>query len=68
MGAEAVIPCNPTRKTLIPCDFQVYKVRNAIERCFNKLKYFRCIPTRFDRRATHFRSILQLAAAMLRMR
>jgi transposase len=68
MGAEAVIPCNPTRKTLIPYDFEAYKVRNAIERCFNKLKHFRRIATRFDRRATHFLSFLQLAAAMLWMR
>ena len=68
MGAEAVIPCNPTRKTLIPDDFEAYKVRNTIERCFNKLKHFRRIATRFDRRATHFLSFLQLEAAMLWMR
>ncbi len=35
MGAEAVIPCNPTRKTLIPYDLEAYKVRNTIERCFS---------------------------------
>ncbi|MBN9323728.1 MAG: transposase, partial [Delftia acidovorans] len=39
MGAEAVIPCNPTRKALIPYDFEAYKARNLIERCFNKLKH-----------------------------
>ena len=54
MGAEAVIPCNPTRKQPIPYDFEAYKVRNTVERCFNKLKHFRRIATRFDRRATHF--------------
>lgn len=68
MGAEAVIPCNPTRKTLIPYDFEAYKVRNTIERCFNKLKHFKRIATRFDRRAIYFLSFLQLAAAMLWMR
>jgi transposase len=68
IGAEAVIPCNPTRKTLIPYDFQAYKARNLIERCFNKLKHFRRIATRYDRRALYFLSFTQIACAMLWMR
>ena len=68
IGAEAVIPCNPTRKHLIPYDFEAYKIRNTIERCFNKLKHFRRIATRFDRRAIHFLSFLHIAAAILWMR
>lgn len=68
MRAEAVIPCNPTRRRPIPYDFEAYKVRNVIERCFNKLKHFRRIATRFDRHAKHFLSFVQLAAAMLWMR
>ena len=68
MGAEAVIPSNPTRKQPIPYDFEAYKLRNTVERCFNKLKHFRRIATRFDRRAIYFMSFLQLAAAMLWMR
>jgi transposase len=67
-GAEAVIPCNPTRRRPIPYDVAAYKVRNTIERCFNKLKHFRRIATRFDRRALHFLSFLHIAAAMLWMR
>lgn len=68
MGAEAVIPCNPTRKTPIAYDFEAYKVRNTIERCFNKLKHFRRIATRYDRRAVNFLSFLHIAAAILWMR
>lgn len=68
MGAEAVIPCNPTRKTAIPYDFEAYKVRNTVERCFNKLKHFRRIATRFDRRAAYFLAFLQIAAAMIWVR
>lgn len=49
MQAEPVIPCNPTRERPISYDFEAYKVRNTVERCFNKLKHFRCIATRFDR-------------------
>lgn len=67
-GAEAVIPSNRTRKTIIPHDPTIYRQRNRIERCFNKLKHFRRIATRFDRRAANFLSFLHLAAAMLWMR
>ena len=68
MQAEPVIPSNPTRKLRIPYDFEAYKVRNTVERCFNKLKHFRRIATRFDRRAIYFLSFIQLASAMLWMR
>jgi transposase len=68
IGAVAVIPCNPTRKRLIPYNFEVYKARNRIERCFNKLKHFRRIATRYDRLALHFKAFILLACAMLWMR
>ncbi|MGO4574313.1 transposase [Microvirga sp. 2TAF3] len=64
MNAEAVIPCNPTRKVRIPYDFEAYKARNLIERCFNKLKHFRRIATRYDRRAANFLSFVLIAAAL----
>lgn len=68
MGAEAVIPCNPTRRCPIAYDFAAYKVRNTIERCFNKLKHVRRIAIRFDRRAVHYLGFLHIAAALLWMR
>lgn len=68
MRAEPVIPSNPTRKHRIPYDFEAYKVRNTVERCFNKLKHFRRIATRLDRRAIYFLSFVQIAAAILWMR
>jgi transposase len=67
-GMAAVIPSNRARKTPIPHDQTLYRERNRIERCFNKLKHFRRIATRFDRRAVHFAAFLCLAAAMLWMR
>ncbi len=63
-----MIPCNPTRKRRIPYDFEACKVRNAVDQFFNKLKHFRRIATRFDRRAVYFLSFIHLAAAMLWMR
>ena len=68
MGDEAVIPCNPTRRRPIPFDFEAYKARNLVERCFNKLKHFRRIATRYDRQARNFRSFVVLAAAIFWMR
>jgi transposase len=68
IGAEAVIPSTRSRKTPIPHDRALYRLRNRIERCFNKLKHFRRIATRYDRRAVHFAAFLSLAAAMLWMR
>jgi transposase len=67
-GAQAVIPSNPTRKTIIPHDRTIYRHRNQIERCFNKLKHFRRFATRYDRRAIHFLAFIHLPAAMLWMR
>ena len=67
-GMTAVIPSNRSRKILIPHDILVYKSRNRIERCFNKLKHFRRIATRYDRRAIHFMAFIHLASAILWMR
>lgn len=68
LGARAVIPSNPTRKVIIPLDKQAYRLRNRIERFFNKLKHFRRIATRYDRRACYFLAAIQLASAMIWMR
>jgi transposase len=67
-GMLAVIPSTRSRKVSIPHDVTLYKTRNRIERCFNKLKHFRRFATRFDRRAVHFLSFIHLAAAMIWMR
>jgi transposase len=67
-GMTAVIPSNRTRKTIIPHDTTLYRERNRIERCFNKLKHFRRLATRYDRRACHFLAFFHLASSMLWMR
>ncbi|MET8850857.1 hypothetical protein [Amycolatopsis sp. NPDC004625] len=36
---------------------------NIVERCFNRLKQFRAIATRFDKTATSYRCLIDLAAA-----
>ena len=67
-GAEAVIPSLSSRKIIIPHDRLAYRLRNRIERFFNKLKHFRRIATRYDRRIVHFMAALHLASAMIWMR
>jgi transposase len=67
-GAEAIIPSTRSRTRPIPHDPATYKLRNRIERFFNKLKHFRRIATRYDRRALYFLSALYLASAMIWMR
>ncbi len=68
-GMAAIIPSNRSRKVTIPHDKELYRTRNRIERCFNKLKHFRRIATRFDRQAGRpFMGFLHLAPAMLWMR
>lgn len=62
MKAELVIPSSPTRERIIPDDFEAYEVRDTIERCFNKLKHFRRIATRYDRRTVDFLSFPHIAS------
>jgi transposase len=67
-GAEAVIPSRARCKISIPHNALAYRLRNRIERFFNKLKHFRDIATRYDRRAVYFLACLHLASAMIWMR
>lgn len=68
MKAIAVIPSNRSRKVIIPHDAATYRLRNRIERCFNRLKHFRRFATRYDRRTIHFSGFVCLAAAMIWLR
>ena len=68
IGAEAVIPSTRSRRAPIPHDTIVYRMRNRIERCFNKLKHFRRFATRYDRLAAHYLAFIHLAASMIWMR
>src|SRR6185312_2713607 len=45
-----------------------YKKRNLIERCFNKLKQFRHIATRYDRSALNYLAMIKIACIRLWLR
>jgi transposase len=50
-----------------PCKFdkELYKQRNVIERCFLRLKQWRRIATRYDKRAASYQCWLTIASLLL---
>ena len=64
-GIEAVIPPRSNRMIQIEYDREVYKHRNLVERCVNRIKQFRRIATRYEKTARAYLSMLSIAAAML---
>ena len=64
LGAVAVVPPRSNRKVQREYDKELYKERNLIERTFNKLKRYRRIATRYDRKALYFCSFVYLAASL----
>ncbi|MEU4469426.1 IS5 family transposase [Streptomyces sp. NPDC024017] len=49
-------------------DRELYKARNVVECCFNRLKQFRAIATRFDKLATPYKAGVHLASLILWLR
>ena len=46
----------------------VYRQRNAVERFFNKLKHFRAVATRYDKRDDNYLASVQLASMRIWLR
>nr|MBD3885931.1 transposase [Phormidium tenue FACHB-886]MBD3886943.1 transposase [Phormidium tenue FACHB-886] len=44
---------------------QAYRERNRIERTINRLKQFRRIATRYEKRAENYLAVLTIAAVLL---
>jgi transposase len=64
-GKAAVIPPKGNRKAPRPYDRDLYKARHLIENFFAKLKQYRAIATRYDKRAVHFLGAIHLAASVI---
>ena len=64
-GKAAVIPPKANRKNPRPYDKDPYKARHLIENFFARLKQYRAIATRYDKRAAHFLGAIHLAAAVV---
>ena len=67
LGAVVVIPPRRHWKKPRTYDRELYKQRNRIERCFNKLKHFRRFSTRYCRTIEAFRSTTAIACAWIRL-
>ncbi len=46
-------------------DREAYKRRNVVERCVNRLKQWRAVATRYDKRAANYRAGVIIASLML---
>ena len=46
-------------------DRELYRQRNLIERAFNRLKHWRRVATRYDRRSLYFLSVLYLVSSVI---
>jgi transposase len=49
-------------------DQSIYAERNIVERCFNRLKQFRDLATRYAKRAAYYRAGILIAATILWLR
>ena len=67
-GCTPVIPPKSNRCDFIYYSKRQYKKRNLVERCFNKLKQFRQVATRYDRYASAYLAFAKLAAVRLWLR
>ena len=67
-GIAAVIPPKAIRKVQRSCDWHMYKERHVIECMFGKLKCFRRIATRYEKKTSHFMEMLTFAAVLLWLR
>ena len=64
-GKTAVIPPKRNRTTPRTYDKDLYKARHLIENFFAKLKHYRAIATRYDKRAVNFLGAIYLAASVI---
>ena len=67
-GAFANIKPMRRRKTTQVFSQYLYRSRNLVERFFNKLKHFRAVATRYDKRADNFLASIQLASIRIWIR
>ena len=50
------------RKTTQVFSKYLYRWRNLVERFFNKIKHFRAVATRYDKRGDNYLASIQLAS------
>lgn len=67
-GVLPVIPMRKSRKVRVGVDRSLYRLRNLVERCFNKLKNARRIATRYDKTAESFLGFIDITSIRIWLR
>ena len=67
-GVWANVRAMPGRKRKPVFSAYLYKMRNAVERFFSKIKHYRAIATRYEKHPENYLALVKLAAARLWMR
>ena len=60
----AVIPTKRNQRRRPSFDREAYRARNRVERLFNRLKQFRRLATRYEKRAANYLAMLHLGAIL----
>lgn len=63
-----VIPMRKSRKKRVGVDRSLYRLRNLVKRCFNKLKNARRVATRYDKTAESFLGFIDITSIRLWVR
>ncbi len=67
-SVQPVIPMRKSRKKRVGVDRSLYRLRNLVERCFNKLKNARRVATRYDKTAESFLGFVDITSIRLWLR
>ena len=67
-GGEAVIPSRKNAAVPRATDWARYKDRNLVERFWSKVKQYRRVATRFEKKGRNFLAFVQVASIMILLR
>lgn len=64
-GIRTTIPRKKNERRGGPFDKAMYRLRNRVERLINRLKQFRRLATRYEKRAENYRAMWVIASILL---
>jgi transposase len=64
-GIKCVLPRFRSQRRVGRLDREAYRRRNVVERLFNRLKQFRRIATRYEKRGANYLAMVTIAAILL---
>ncbi|YBW38610.1 transposase [Nitrobacter sp. TKz-YC01] len=67
-GATANVKPTPNRVAALRFNGRLYRKRNLVERFFNKIKHYRAVATRYDKRDDNFLTSIKLASIRIWLR